>query len=73
MGWAAAAGQVATSEHYSWKDLLFTEEAVRGWLLATLLFAWQFPHFISLSHGIRDDYRNAGYKMLCGINPACNE
>jgi protoheme IX farnesyltransferase len=72
MGWAAAAGQVATSEHHSWKDLLFTEEAVGGWLLAALLFAWQFPHFNSLSHGIRDDYRNAGHKMLCWTNPARN-
>ena len=72
MGWAAAAGQVATSEHHSWKDLLFTEDAVGGWLLAALLFAWQFPHFNSLSHGIKDDYRNAGHKMLCWTNPARN-
>lgn len=72
MGWAAAAGQVATSEHHSWKDLLLAEDAVGGWLLAALLFAWQFPHFNSLSHGIKDDYRNAGHKMLCWTNPARN-
>jgi protoheme IX farnesyltransferase len=72
MGWAAAAGQVATSEHHSWKDLLLTEDAIGGWLLAALLFAWQFPHFNSLSHGIKDDYRNAGHKMLCWTNPARN-
>ena len=72
MGWAAAAGQVATSEHHSWKDLLFSEDAIGGWLLAALLFAWQFPHFNSLSHGIKDDYRNAGHKMLCWTNPARN-
>ena len=72
MGWAAAAGQVATSEHHSWQDLLLNEEAIGGWLLAALLFAWQFPHFNSLSHGIKDDYKNAGLKMLCWTNPARN-
>lgn len=72
MGWAAAAGETATSEHHSWKDLLFSESSVGGWLLAGLLFAWQFPHFNSLSHTIRDDYRNAGHKMLAWMNPARN-
>lgn len=72
MGWAAAAGVSATIERSSWSDLLFSADATGGWLLASLLFAWQFPHFNSLSHGIRDDYRNAGLKMLCWTNPARN-
>lgn len=72
MGWAAAAGQTATSEHHSWRDLLFSESSIGGWLLAGLLFAWQFPHFNSLSHTIRDDYKNAGHKMLAWMNPARN-
>lgn len=72
MGWAAAAGVAATTEHSSWADLLFSADAVGGWLLAALLFAWQFPHFNSLSHGIRDDYRNAGLKMLAWMDPARN-
>jgi heme o synthase len=72
MGWAAAAGQSATAEHHSWQDLLFTEEALGGWLLAALLFAWQFPHFNALSHSIKDEYRNAGYRMLAWTNPAMN-
>lgn len=72
MGWCAAAGQSATSEHHSWQDLLFSENSAGGWLLAALLFAWQFPHFMSLSHTIRDDYRNAGHKMLAWTNPARN-
>ncbi|ERF71292.1 hypothetical protein EPUS_03446 [Endocarpon pusillum Z07020] len=72
MGWAAAAGQSATAEHHSWQDLLFTEEALGGWLLAGLLFAWQFPHFNALSHSIKDEYRNAGYRMLAWTNPAMN-
>ncbi|KAK5084993.1 Protoheme IX farnesyltransferase, mitochondrial [Exophiala xenobiotica] len=72
MGWAAAAGETATSEHHSWKDLLFSDASLGGWLLAGLLFAWQFPHFNSLSHTIRDDYKNAGHKMLAWMNPARN-
>jgi heme o synthase len=72
MGWCAAAGQTATAEHHSWNDLLFSESSLGGWLLASLLFAWQFPHFMSLSHTIRDDYRNAGHKMLAWTNPARN-
>lgn len=72
MGWCAAAGETATSEHHSWRDLLFSEDALGGWLLAGLLFAWQFPHFNSLSYTIRDDYKQAGHKMLAWMNPAKN-
>ncbi|KIW30289.1 protoheme IX farnesyltransferase [Cladophialophora immunda] len=72
MGWCAAAGEAATSEHHSWQDLLFSENSIGGWALAALLFAWQFPHFMSLSHTIREDYRNAGHKMLAWTNPARN-
>ncbi|KIW12408.1 protoheme IX farnesyltransferase [Exophiala spinifera] len=72
MGWCAAAGEAATSEHHSWRDMLLTEDSIGGWALAALLFAWQFPHFMSLSHNIRDDYKNAGHKMLAWTNPARN-
>lgn len=72
MGWAAAAGETATTERHSWRDLLFSESSIGGWLLACLLFAWQFPHFNSLSHTIRDDYKNAGHKMLAWMHPARN-
>ncbi|KAI9042653.1 protoheme IX farnesyltransferase [Aspergillus affinis] len=72
MGWVAAAGQTATTGHDTWRDMLFSENSIGGWLLGGILFAWQFPHFNALSHLIRDDYRNAGYKMLCWVNPAMN-
>ncbi|KAL1297902.1 hypothetical protein AAFC00_006417 [Neodothiora populina] len=52
--------------------LLFSPQAAGGWLLAALLFAWQFPHFNALSHPIRHEYRNAGYRMLVWYNPARN-
>lgn len=72
MGWAAAAGQMATTGHDTWRDLLFGPDSLGGWLLAGILFAWQFPHFNSLSHTIREEYKRAGYKMLAWTNPARN-
>ncbi|KAJ5473289.1 hypothetical protein N7475_002855 [Penicillium sp. IBT 31633x] len=72
MGWVAAAGQTATIGHDTWRDMLFSESSIGGWLLGGILFAWQFPHFNALSHLIRDEYKAAGYKMLCWVNPARN-
>jgi heme o synthase len=68
MGWAAAAGQVA-SESGSWRELLLGPDAGGGWALAALLFAWQIPHFAGLSFSIRHEYAAAGYKMLASRNP----
>ncbi|PVI03371.1 heme a biosynthesis protein-like protein [Periconia macrospinosa] len=70
MGWTAAAGQCA--HEGTWQELLFGEGSAGGWLCAALLFAWQFPHFNSLSWAIRDEYKNAGYRMLVWVNPAHN-
>ena len=71
MGWAAAAGQSATGSG-EWRELLFSEGSIGGWLLAGLLFAWQFPHFNSLSWPIREEYKNAGYRMLVWTNARMN-
>ncbi len=71
MGWVAAAGQSATGSG-GWRELLFTDESVGGWLLAGLLFAWQFPHFNALSWNIREEYKRAGHRMLVWVNPRMN-
>lgn len=76
MGWCAAASQYSitdTSKSSIWtesKELLFTEQAIGGWLVAALLFAWQFPHFFALSYNVRQEYAGAGYKMLTSNNIA---
>ncbi|KAJ4383837.1 Protoheme IX farnesyltransferase, mitochondrial [Didymella sp. IMI 355093] len=70
MGWTAAASQYAHDG--TWEELLFSADSVGGWLAAALLFAWQFPHFNSLSWSIRDEYKNAGYRMLAWVNPRQN-
>lgn len=77
MGWCAAASQYSTTNASisdsssilaEATELLFTEQAIGGWLIAALLFAWQFPHFFALSHGVRQEYAGAGYKMLTSTN-----
>jgi len=67
MGWAAASGATAL-------DGTFMEPLGHpgGWLLASLLFAWQFPHFNALSWPIREEYRSAGYQMMAWKYPAMN-
>ncbi|MCJ1485941.1 Protoheme IX farnesyltransferase, mitochondrial [Schaereria dolodes] len=71
MGWAAAAGQSAVGSG-NWEELLLGADNVGGWLLAGLLFAWQMPHFAALSWMVREEYKNAGYRMLCWTNLAMN-
>jgi len=73
MGWAAAAGENATDDG-TWHELLFSPDggSIGGWLLAGLLFAWQFPHFMALSWPVREEYRAAGLRMLAWTNPARN-
>ncbi|KAL6151149.1 Protoheme IX farnesyltransferase [Exserohilum turcicum] len=70
MGWTAAASQYAHDG--TWQELLFGEGSAGGWLCAALLYAWQFPHFNALSWSIREEYKNAGYRMLAWVNPAMN-
>lgn len=41
-----------------------------AWILAGLLYAWQFPHFNALSWNLRPDYSRAGYRMMAVTNPA---
>lgn len=54
MGWAACMGQLDPG----------------AWLLAGFLYAWQFPHFNSLSWNLRGEYSRGGYRMMATSNPA---
>ncbi|KAK4875457.1 hypothetical protein RN001_011879 [Aquatica leii] len=53
MGWAACANSLD----------------VGAWLMAALLYSWQFPHFNALSWNLRPDYSRAGYRMMAVTNP----
>lgn len=54
MGWVGCAGTIDAG----------------GWILAGLLYAWQFPHFNALSWNLRPDYSRAGYRMMAVTDPA---
>jgi protoheme IX farnesyltransferase len=55
MGYAAAAGHLTAD----------------AWVLATILFLWQFPHFYSIAWMYKDDYARAGIRMLPVVEPDC--
>jgi heme o synthase len=48
IGWAAASGSLS----------------FEAWLLYSMLFLWQFPHFMAIAWMYRDDYERAGYQVL---------
>ena len=48
MGWTAAANEITLG----------------AWILFVFLFLWQFPHFFAIAWMYKDQYANAGIKML---------
>jgi heme o synthase len=48
IGWAAACGHLDGD----------------AWLLFTIVFLWQFPHFMAIAWMYREDYARAGYVVL---------
>src|SRR6202162_312910 len=48
IGWAAARGRLNPE----------------AWVLYTIVFLWQFPHFMSIAWMYREDYARAGYLVL---------
>jgi protoheme IX farnesyltransferase len=55
MGYAASAGHLTAD----------------AWVLAAILFLWQFPHFYSIAWMYKDDYARAGIRMLPVVEPDC--
>jgi protoheme IX farnesyltransferase len=53
MGWTAAAGEVTAG----------------AWVLFSILFLWQFPHFLAIAWMYREDYGRAGIRMLPVVEP----
>jgi len=50
--------------------LLLLLMCVGAWLLAGVMYAWQFPHFCALSWNLRADYSRAGYRMMSVVRPS---
>jgi protoheme IX farnesyltransferase len=42
---------------------------VNAWVLFSILFLWQFPHFHAIAWMYREDYERAGVKMLAVARP----
>ena len=40
-----------------------------AWVLAAILFLWQFPHFYAIAWMYREDYSRAGIQMLPVVEP----
>ena len=53
VGWVAARGSL-------------TGEA---WVLFTILFLWQLPHSLAIAYIYREDYANAGFRLLPVVHP----
>lgn len=53
IGWTAATGSLDPG----------------AFVLAGVLYTWQFPHFNSLSWNLRPDYSRAGYRMMSVTHP----
>jgi len=84
IGWTACGGKLLPSSDYPVHlflpsffteaplDMSMIDNPLGAFALFMLLYSWQFPHFNSLSHFIRGSYAQAGYKMLCVLNPQKN-
>jgi len=86
MGWTACGGQLFPSSTYPVEyflpsflssiptsiDLSLIDNPLSPLALFMLLFSWQFPHFNSLSHLVRESYAQAGYRMLSVLSPSHN-
>ncbi|MCH7760235.1 protoheme IX farnesyltransferase [candidate division TA06 bacterium] len=53
MGWSAARGEISLG----------------AWVLFSILFLWQLPHFLALAWLYREDYARAGFPMLPVLDP----
>jgi protoheme IX farnesyltransferase len=56
IGWAAATGQIS----------------FHAFVLFSILFLWQLPHFLAIAWMYRDDYAAAGMPMLSVIDHECS-
>lgn len=53
MGWTAAANQIEPGT----------------WVLFSILFLWQLPHFLAIAWMRREDYERGGFPMLTVVDP----
>ncbi len=54
IGWASATGNTS----------------FEAWVIFTILFLWQMPHFLAIAWICRKEYGTAGFKMLSVVDPS---
>jgi protoheme IX farnesyltransferase len=54
IGWVGARGQLG----------------LESWVLFTILFVWQLPHFLAIAWLYRDDYARAAFRFLPVLDPS---
>jgi protoheme IX farnesyltransferase len=54
IGWAAATGSLP----------------IQAWILFGIQFLWQIPHFLAIFWMYREDYANAGFRVMPVVDPA---
>jgi protoheme IX farnesyltransferase len=54
IGWTAAGGSIFDTN---------------GWALTAIVILWQFPHFMAIAWLYRDQYEQAGFRMLAKEEP----
>ncbi len=42
---------------------------IEAWILFSILFLWQLPHFLAIAWAYREDYAKADFKMLPIVDP----
>ncbi|SDU17305.1 protoheme IX farnesyltransferase [Verrucomicrobium sp. GAS474] len=45
------------------------EVGPQAYILFAILFLWQIPHFLAIAWLYRDEYRDAGFRMITGDDP----
>jgi len=59
IGWCCASG-----------GALSQQDVAKSTWLASVLYFWQMPHFMALSHMARHDYDRGGFRMLSQLDPS---
>jgi len=54
LGWTAAVGTLTGG----------------AWIMASILFFWQIPHFLALAWRYKDEYEHGGFTMLPSLDPS---
>ncbi len=62
IGWTAATNEISPFATFMVNDTVYSNAG--GWVLFSIQFLWQFPHFWAIAWVAHGDYSRAGFKLL---------